>query len=38
MKLQDLRTAIGLGVFAGLVNLPVNEKPLTERKAAVATA
>jgi MFS family permease len=28
--------SIGLGVFAALVNLPVNEKPLVERRAAVA--
>jgi MFS family permease len=26
--------SMGLGVFAALVNLPVNEKPLTERRAA----
>ncbi len=30
--------AIGLGVFAALVNLPVNEKPLAERRAAAAAA
>jgi MFS family permease len=30
--------AIGLGVFAALVNLPVNETPLEERKAAPAAA
>lgn len=30
--------SIGLGVFAALVNLPVNEKPLLERKAAPAAA
>ena len=28
--------SIALGVFAALVNLPVNEKPLTERRPAVA--
>ena len=28
--------SIGLGVFAALVNLPVNEKPLAERRPAVA--
>jgi MFS family permease len=28
--------SIGLGVFAALVNLPVNEKPLVERRPAVA--
>jgi len=28
--------AIGLGIFAALVNLPVNEKPLAERRAAAA--
>ena len=33
-----LMVSIGLGVFAALVNLPVNEKPLAERKAAVAAA
>ncbi|MDH3321003.1 MAG: MFS transporter, partial [Betaproteobacteria bacterium] len=31
-----LMISIGLGVFAALVNLPVNEKPLAERRAAVA--
>jgi len=30
--------SIGLGVFAALVNLPVNEKPLAERKHAAAVA
>jgi MFS family permease len=30
--------SIGLGVFAALVNLPVNEKPLAERRAAPAAA
>jgi MFS family permease len=30
--------SIGLGIFAALVNLPVNEKPLAERKAAAAAA
>lgn len=30
--------SIGLGIFAAIVNLPVNEKPLAERKAAVAAA
>jgi len=28
--------SIGLGIFAALVNLPVNEKPLAERRAAQA--
>ena len=28
--------SIGLGIFAALVNLPVNEKPLAERRAAAA--
>lgn len=28
--------SMGLGVFAALVNLPVNEKPLAERRAALA--
>ena len=28
--------SMGLGVFAALVNLPVNEKPLAERRAAAA--
>jgi MFS family permease len=31
-----LGVAIGLGLFAALVNLPVNEQPLAERRAAVA--
>jgi MFS family permease len=31
-------TSIGLGVFAALVNLPVNEKPLAERRHAQAVA
>jgi MFS family permease len=30
--------SIGLGVFAALVNLPVNEQPLAERRAAAAAA
>jgi MFS family permease len=30
--------SIGLGIFAALVNLPVNEQPLAERKPAVAAA
>jgi MFS family permease len=30
--------SIGLGVFAALVNLPVNEKPLADRRPAVAAA
>jgi len=30
--------SIGLGIFAALVNLPVNEKPLADRKTAVAAA
>jgi MFS family permease len=29
--------SIGLGVFAALVNLPVNEKPLAERRLAAAS-
>ena len=28
--------SMGLGVFAALVNLPVNEKPLAERQPALA--
>jgi MFS family permease len=36
---QDaLVISIGLGVFAALVNLPVNEKPLAERRPAAAVA
>lgn len=31
-------TSIGLGIFAALINLPVNEKPLAERRAAAAAA
>ena len=30
--------SIGLGIFAALVNLPVNERPLAERRAAAAAA
>jgi MFS family permease len=30
--------SIGLGIFAALVNLPVNEKPLAERRPAQAAA
>jgi MFS family permease len=30
--------SIGLGMFAALVNLPVNEKPLAERRHAQAVA
>jgi MFS family permease len=30
--------SIGLSVFAALINLPVNEKPLAERRAAAAAA
>lgn len=30
--------SIGLGLFAAIVNLPVNERPLAERRAAVAPA
>jgi len=30
--------SIGLGVFAAIVNLPVNEKPLSERRAVPAAA
>jgi hypothetical protein len=30
--------SIGLGVFAALVNLPVNEKPLAQRRPAAAIA
>jgi MFS family permease len=33
-----LMTSIALGVFAALVNLPVNEKPLVERRHAQAVA
>ena len=33
-----LTISIGLGVFAALVNLPVNEKPLAERRPAAAAA
>jgi MFS family permease len=33
-----LAISIGLGVFAAIVNLPVNEKPLAERRAAAAAA
>jgi hypothetical protein len=29
---------MGLGLFAALINLPVNEKPLAERRAAAAVA
>jgi MFS family permease len=31
-----LLVSMGLGVFAALINLPVNEQPLAERRAAVA--
>jgi MFS family permease len=31
-------TSIGLGIFAALINLPVNEKPLAERRASAAAA
>jgi MFS family permease len=31
-----LLVSMGLGLFAALVNLPVNEKPLAERRAAAA--
>jgi hypothetical protein len=31
-----LMVSIGLGLFAALVNLPVNEKPLVERRPAMA--
>jgi MFS family permease len=31
-------TSIGLGIFAALINLPVNEKPLAERKAVPSPA
>ncbi|HUG77871.1 MAG TPA: MFS transporter, partial [Burkholderiales bacterium] len=31
-----LAVAIGLGLFAAAVNLPVNERPLAERRAAAA--
>jgi MFS family permease len=31
-------TSIGLGIFAALINLPVNEKPLAERKALPSVA
>ena len=30
--------SIGLGLFAAIVNLPVNETPLTERKGIPAAA
>jgi MFS family permease len=30
--------SMGLGLFAALINLPVNEKPLAERRAAAAVA
>jgi len=30
--------SIGLGLFAMIVNMPVNEKPLAERRAAAAVA
>lgn len=30
--------AIGFGVFAAIVNLPVNERPLAERRPAVGVA
>jgi MFS family permease len=33
-----LAVSIGLGVFAAIVNLPVNETPLAQRKAAMAGA
>ena len=33
-----LAISVGLGVFAALVNLPVNEQPLTERKLAAMPA
>ena len=33
-----LTISIGLGVFAALVNLPVNERPLAERQPAAAAA
>jgi len=33
-----LTLSIGLGVFAAIVNLPVNEKPLAERSPAAAAA
>ena len=33
-----LAISIGLGVFAAVVNLPVNEKPLAQRRAAAAAA
>ncbi len=33
-----LMASIGLGIFAMLINLPVNEKPLAERRAAAAAA
>lgn len=31
-----LAVSVGLGAFAALVNMPVNEKPLAQRRAAVA--
>lgn len=33
-----MNPSIGLGVFAAIVNLPVNETPLAERKPAAAAA
>jgi len=33
-----LSVSVALGVFAAIVNLPVNERPLAERKAATAAA
>jgi hypothetical protein len=33
-----LTISIGLGVFAAIVNLPMNEKPLAERSPAVGVA
>ena len=34
----DLLSRLPIGVFAAIVNLPVNEKPLAERKAVPAAA
>ena len=33
-----LSVSVALGVFAAIVNLPVNERPLAERNAATAAA
>ncbi len=33
-----LAVSVGLGAFAALMNMPINEKPLVQRRAAVASA